>query len=346
MSCCLVVGSTSVILSYTLFSSEAWLVQFKYYGWIIETIRLVLLVISEGYIIGFVFEKESRQLFDLRVHRSLTLRLRLFRKITLFAFIFGIIYLVIYHLSIGPLWLASQQPSQLSFWQAYQIPYACYFFYTFIAYFIIALPILSIGLYGATKDLTSLRKTQMHFIGRLKNHILAIHEIERKTESNENFSREDQSVYKRINSEIQWDFEDFCLNFLDTIGRYTALVVFIAGFITFEYSVGKQTLSEPARIWLIAAFLLLTLIIISVCFGYLYYERAFHDSVNALYKSSRKLGGGSSEEYSKFLEKHNILKFMRRIFRRHIGLYFALILLSLVPPVTSFFEFILNRLLG
>ncbi|MBW4632633.1 MAG: AAA-like domain-containing protein [Iphinoe sp. HA4291-MV1] len=302
----LTINAISLFCSYSLFPCNAWQEKFNsdINGGTIEFFRSVISVTGGLYMIGVVFKREAIQI----LHKKSLQWLRIL--ITFLAFI--LVIRVLYHnLHTGPIELASYYGKDIKNYEkdCYRT-YLSYLPYSLINFVIIGVPLASVSIYTAVKDIikSSINKNKISQF---------IHKLEKQSDS---LLR--KTKIKNLENFIQNNFIEFSSHFLVIIGRYTTLV---SGFIIiniFEYLIGQKTLSESAKHLVIAYYCFGCSSIFIIFFGFSHYEIAFR-------KTSRCLSRLNCD-YTNFEEKYNSIRFCQRLLYSNINLSITIVVTLLV----------------
>ena len=245
--------------------------------------------------------------------------LRFIRIMGLVVVIIGVGLLIYHHLYSGPAELAAKSnnlsmPKQLDradYFATYQLPYLLYLPYSFVQHIVIAPFVFFVILYAAIEDLMRLNRLRQ-----------TLHVRFERTEKANCKMEGDRCVT------IERNFERFCLNFIDAVGRYSEFAMFLALFFSFEYWFGQYTLqSINARIYVWGILAIIASIIIVIFLGFAYYEDAFQEAIKKLFELRCN--------FQDFEKEKQVLKLINRIFYRHIALYILLILLTFTPPLAE-----------
>lgn len=253
--------------------------------------------------------------------------IRIFIVLVKTAFFLLLIY---YHLELAPYQLLikfSQEVANIyseDAFNLYKLPYILYLPYSFINFIVVGGITISIGLYSAIKDL----KTLFDYKKILDNKLIEISSLVKSTGR--------QVFFKNsLCQKIEWDFEDFCRNYIDKIGRYTFLFLVFAFGVSFEILIGRFTLADTALLLLFVGYLLLAGIIGAIFLGYLYYENALKKSTNLLFKLHY-------DNLPSFEQRYKTLKFFQRVLGNYISLYLGIILIIAAPTLSLIISIVKN----
>ena len=163
-------------------------------------------------------------------------------------------------------------------------------------------------MYAAIKDLFLLRNFKSF--------------VEKKCRLVEKNKIELRPIEQESCDKITNNFEGFAMVFTERISRYTYLFLGLAVLVAFEDWIGKKTLSEPGLLWTAIGYFLLAGAFVLISCGFYYYEDAFRKSEHLLYKVD-------CYNRHKFDTEYNVVKFVGKIFRSHLALDVAVIILTL-----------------
>ncbi|MCC5622566.1 hypothetical protein [Nostoc sp. CHAB 5715] len=306
----LVISIGSLISSYYLFSSNAWKREYGEQGWIIELARSLFLLTGTAALIGVSFSKEACEVLGwIRTSGVNKTLVFLVRFTLIFSFVTVCVIVTRHHFYTGPNHLKNNLSNfsiKLDPKREFLIPYLCYLPYSISTLLLTGLPVFTIGIYAAIKDLITLRIYRKNFSKTLIS-------LEKSKELYINNEKTCQEIENQFNS--------FAVHFIDKIGRYTSLVLG-SGFTTaFEYWFGQYTLSDAARTWTAFGYFLLFSIFALICVGFFFYESAFSES----YQILDNIRCSNREDFE---NKFNIIKLLERILRRYLFLCIGLIMLT------------------
>lgn len=326
---CWVVSSSSVIAAYTMSYSSEWREAFGQFGWVIELIRGGLVALGSAAILMQVFPGEGYQFFRFHGRKSQTLTL--IRLVAISFVVLGTTYMAWHHFHLGPYYLSNplvsiEEPIDLNglvnpgisshesrYFQIYKIPYLLYFPYSFVNFICLGVPAISVSLYASIKNLSSVSRSKKSLLIEFKN-------ID--TSSNQN------------TKEVCRQFELFCINFIDIIGKYSVLFLIMAVMVIFEYRLGYSTQSLLGKVWTWIGYTLASSALLAIFIGFSQYADAFN-------KCSRTLINMKGE-IDEFESSHSVPRILNRILIRHLSLYIALAILL----ATFAFLSPLGRILG
>jgi hypothetical protein len=309
----LVIIIGSLTTSYYLFTSTAWKNAFGEQGWIIELTRGLFFLTGTLVLIGVVFPKEACELLSWnRTSPTTNKEIIYFARISiLFLLPLALIIIINHHLYTGPHELLNNPKNssiKIDFIKDCLQPYLYYLPYSIVNINFICLPLITVGIYAAVKDLMLLRKFRKALASILNSII----------KNREEYNPLDKESCEKM-EEI---FEEFAVKFIDKFGRYTYLVLG-SGFTTaFEYWFGKYTLSNTAQTWTAIGYFLLFSIFALICAGFFFYEDAFSESYNIL----NKVGCFNRKSFE---NNYNVIKLVERVFHRYLFLCVGLIILTL-----------------
>jgi hypothetical protein len=299
----LVVSALSLLCSYHWFSSEPWQKEFggNGNGAIIEFSRSVLFAIGAIYLLGVVWREEARELV-----RGSRRSIKRWQRGIVIVGISIFITSLIYHSLIGPFNLQRDYPNYTEFFKDFWLPYLVYLPYTIINYNIFALAWVSISLYGAVQDLKqNLART---------NYLQ-----ERFTQIQDYF--EDKLFDTSFVGNMVWqEFQQFSLNFMSMISRYTILFLCIGIIVLFESNWGLKTLADVAKQYQIFAYLFNVMPLAMILWGFSHYHAAFRKASLCLFCLHC--------DYKKFERENGISELLRNILNSHFNLYVVLAIIS------------------
>jgi hypothetical protein len=307
------ISTLSLIASYIWCGSSPWQQKFTPNGWIIEFLRSGILLFELS-VIYLIFKKEALELCGFIPSNTRRKSLKLIRQFIVTSVIAFTMLLTYYHLNLAPYNLARSQngisaiESEQGF-KLYKLPYLLYLPYSFINFIVVGGSAISIGLYSSLKDLKELFDYK-----KMLNKKLAEISTFISTGSGQVLSK------NNLCQKIERNFEEFCRNFIDKIGRYTFLFLVFAFGVSYEVLIGRVTLSDIALLWLSIGYLLLATVVGAIFLGYLYYE-------NALKESAKLLFNLHYEAVSTFESRYNTFRFFQRVFQNYISLYLGILLI-------------------
>lgn len=338
----LTISFVSLICSYFIFSSESWNCAYNTkpeegFGWIIEFLRSVIWVGGGIYLVGFVLRKEAYQLVKMSKEQIKPNLLKLLKVVRWATIAFSVIVLLVIanqQYNTAPDDLKNQAPLeqviansrfcpdpsgtttstvQANDFETYKLPYLWYSPYAFINFLFIGVPLVSLGIYAAIKDLIEIQEQK----NSLQNEFMKRENIDLESDDR-NLEKCDMAVQK---------FIDFGFQLIETVGRYSSLLLVLALVAVYEYYLGRYTLSKSgimlATIGYGHAFL--TIVVISIT--YFYYTRVFHACSMYLHRYR------CSEIRQDFDEQNNIIRYLVRTSYSNLNFYIAFILLLSIPPV-------------
>lgn len=339
----------SLICSYFIFSSESWNCAYntkpvKGFGWIIEFIRSIIWVGSGIYLVGFAHREEAYQLIRFRQERIKPNLIRLLKIVRLSTIALGVVVLIIVanqQFNLAPAGLKKQAPIEQvrvhqnlcpnptsdqnliktytptnpNDFKTYQLPYLWYSPYAFINFLFIGVPLVSIGVYSAIKDLIAIQKQK----NSLQNEL-------RTRERTADFA---DTEPVQCDNAIE-KFDGFGFQLIETVGHYSSLILVLALIVAYEYHLGKYTLSISGLILTSIGYGLLFLAILIISFVYFYYTRVFHACSLYLFKYRC-----SRDIQKDFEERNNIISYLKKTLNSNLNFYIALMLLISIAPIAE-----------
>lgn len=333
------VSLLSLLLSYIFFSSDPWKTEFQNYGWIIESSRSIIWVSSGYYLLATVFKDESveisKYITDKRKHS------RKNRTLVNFIRTFGLIFeitvlylLVTQHIVWGPKTLLEIHPIPIQiidqdkyYFSQYRLPYLLYLPYSLINHIIIGVPLCIVGTFASIKDLIRIRERKNNLqaiFGRDK--IYRINTRKHKCLNNNSYSCQ----------KIVQEFHGFGFDFIDIVGRYSSLVLVVSVIFSFEYWIGRITLSDLGWKFALIGYSLSTFALFLVILAFSFYSNVFSECTRRLFEIG-------CDDFNSFENENGGLIIMRRILKRNLNLYLAILFFLFLPPFTSITNAILEH---
>lgn len=307
----LLVSGISLYFSYVQCSSPEW--QRKFSGKVnskkglyIELIRSVIIIFSSMYLLGSVFLSYTLLFFHFFGKipgRETHLYLDACRRGTFLLLIIGLPAIVYQHLHLGPKQLQEntkknrifQRLSEKDKYKKYKRPYLFYFPYSFINFIVLGIPTVSVSFYASLNNL-------------------------QKVETAHNFLEKSIKSIKNCGTIIN-KFDNFSNTFIDSFGTKSALFLCLAILIIFELNFGNETLSKSGKWWTWIAFVVMGFALLSIAFGYHYYEEI-------LQITATRLSDVNCSDLNKFRDERSVLQVSTRIVGTHSAFYIIILLLT------------------
>lgn len=330
----LVISIFSLLASYIWYSSVPWKVAYNEYGWLIEAIRSILIVLQALFLIRPYFSQEIGEFFGFIPHKRENHKLIVsIRFIAIAMSVAGCLYLWKHNLDLAPQELAKRAycwaenkiiqredaPTLAEGYESYYVPYRLYFLYSCITYLFLIFPSIAMILYSVAKDLLILIK----YRDILKQKIKIILDLANNN-SISNF------VKIKLSELVENNFDNFENNYIETIKHYTYLFIVVVFIFSYELLLGHLTLSIRATIGLFIAIGIVFVALIIIFLGFLHYEDACQQATNSMIKI---IASSNDELILRFKSIHNSRSFfLQRLFREFLSLSLgvALLIFSLI----------------
>ena len=328
----IVISTVSILLSYGVFSSnfsEAWRQEFNIgltvgdwviSGWVIELIRSGIITAGAISLMGIVFRDETQQFMQFPGHSASDSKfLKWSRGIMLFLIVAGVFLLWKHHFHIGPDELASKHPAfitQLNAFKEYQLPYLLYIPYSFVNFFIIGIITFSVSFYATSINLLKIKILSQKILLSLQ------------TITNDNKIEEENTCVL-----IKRNFNLFSINLVETIGKYSALLLFITTIVSFEYWIGQVTLSRFGKLWTWVGYGLVSFVLFVIFTGISFYGNTLQATIRRLYEMKCQ-----DDDITKFENKNTSIQLIKRILSTYLSIDLTLLLICTIPPFIDIFE--------
>lgn len=323
-----IVSNSTMVVAYLLPTSMVWRSTFGEFGWVLELIRGSLVALGTAAVLIQVFPYETNRFF--RVQRQKPTFLRWIRAGAIVLAALATVIAFYHHLYIGPRYLANpasfasnlpdlHELTQTTiplrspeYFQEYCLPYLWYLPYSLVNFVCLGIPAVAVGLYASIKNLVIVHNAKKDLITSFRN------------------ARKEQD-----SKEVQRQFELFCINFIDIIGKYSALFLIMTVMIVFEYRIGYITQSTIGRIWTWIGYTFASSALLAIFIGFSHYADAFQHCSRQLVRIEG--------EVADFESKHSVPRILNRILIRHLSLYLTLALLlatfTFLSPLGKLFGF-------